>query len=51
VEVRKPTLRIVEYRHSVTAKYVIEGARINGKAQAVFFRDEALRRRPQFPEQ
>jgi hypothetical protein len=37
VEVRKPTLRIVEHRHSATAKYVIEGARVNGKRRRYFF--------------
>jgi len=35
--VRYPTLRIVEYRHSATAKYVIEGVRVNGKRQRKFF--------------
>jgi hypothetical protein len=34
---RRPTLRIVEYRHSATAKYVIEGVRVNGKRQRKFF--------------
>jgi integrase len=30
-------LRIVEYHHSATAKYVIEGARVNGKRRRYFF--------------
>jgi integrase len=34
---RRPTLRIVEYRHSATAKYVIEGVRVNGKRKRFFF--------------
>jgi integrase len=34
-------LRIVEYRHSPTAKYVIEGVRVNGKRKRLFFRTEA----------
>jgi integrase len=34
---RRPQLRIVEYRHSVTAKYVIEGVRVNGKRKRLFF--------------
>ena len=34
---RRPTLRIVEYHHSATAKYVIEGVRVNGKRQRKFF--------------
>jgi integrase len=38
---RHPQLRIVEYRHSPTAKYVIEGVRVNGKRQRLFFRTEA----------
>jgi integrase len=37
---RRPTLRIVEYRHSATAKYVIEGVRVNGKRQRKFFATE-----------
>src|SRR6516164_6671736 len=37
---RRPTLRIVEYRHSATAKYVIEGVRINGKRKRLFFATE-----------
>jgi integrase len=39
--VRHPQLRIVEYRHSATAKYVIEGVRVNGKRKRLFFRTEA----------
>jgi integrase len=38
---RHPQLRIVEYRHSATAKYVIEGVRVNGKRKRLFFRTEA----------
>jgi integrase len=38
--VRYPTLRIVEYRHSATAKYVIEGVRVNGKRKRLFFATE-----------
>jgi hypothetical protein len=34
---RRPQLRIVEYHHSATAKYVIEGARVNGKRRQYFF--------------
>jgi hypothetical protein len=30
-------LHIVEYHHSATAKYVIEGARVNGKRRRYFF--------------
>jgi integrase len=37
---RRPTLRIVEYRHSATAKYVIEGVRVNGKRKRLFFATE-----------
>ena len=37
---RRPTLRIVEYRHSATAKYVIEGVRVNGKRKRLFFASE-----------
>jgi integrase len=36
--VRRPQLRIVEYHHSATAKYVIEGVRVNGKRKRLFFR-------------
>ncbi len=35
---RRPQLRIVEYHHSATAKYVIEGVRVNGKRKRLFFR-------------
>jgi integrase len=38
---RRPRLRIVEYRHSPTAKYVIEGVRVNGERKRLFFRTEA----------
>ena len=34
---RRLQLRIVEYHHSATAKYVIEGARVNGKRRRYFF--------------
>jgi hypothetical protein len=30
-------LRIVEYRHSASSKYVIEGGRVNGKRKRSFF--------------
>ena len=35
---RKPQLRVQEYPHSRTARYVIEGLRINGKRKRLFFR-------------
>src|SRR5258708_23953969 len=38
---RLPRLLIVEYRHSPTAKYVIEGVRVNGRRKRLFFRTEA----------
>src|SRR5258708_34544605 len=38
---RHPRLRVVEYSHSPTAKYVIEGLRDNGKRKRSFFRTEA----------
>ena len=34
---KRPTLRIVEYRHSASSKYVIEGVRVNGKRKPLFF--------------
>jgi hypothetical protein len=34
---RRAQLRIVEYRHSASSKYVIEGARVNGKRRRFFF--------------
>jgi integrase len=37
MRMRRPQLRIVEYHHSTTAKYVIEGARVNGKRRRYFF--------------
>jgi integrase len=37
LRVRRPQLRIVEYHHSATAKYVIEGVRVNGKRRRYFF--------------
>jgi integrase len=38
---RHPRLRIVEYHHSPTAKYVIEGVRVNGRRKRLFFQTEA----------
>jgi integrase len=38
---RRPQLRIVEYRHSATAKYVIEGVRVNGKRKRYFFKTKS----------
>jgi integrase len=35
---KKPKLRVKEYPHSTTARYVIEGLRINGKRRRLFFR-------------
>jgi integrase len=35
--VRRLQLRIVEYGHSATSKYCIEGVRINGKRKRLFF--------------
>jgi hypothetical protein len=37
---KRPTLRIVEYRHSASSKYVIEGVRVNGKCKRLFFPTE-----------
>jgi len=37
---RHPQLRIAEYSHSPTAKYVIEGVRVNGQRKRLFFRTE-----------
>ena len=34
-------MRIVEYHHSPTAKYVIEGVRVNGRRKRLFFQTEA----------
>jgi integrase len=36
--VKKPTLRVKEYLHSTTARYVIEGLRVGGKRKRLFFR-------------
>jgi hypothetical protein len=38
---RKPSLRVVEYKHSATHPYVIEGYRINGKRRRLFFRTKS----------
>jgi integrase len=38
---RRPQLHIVEYRHSATAKYVIEGVRVNGKRRRYFFKTKS----------
>ena len=35
---RKPTLRIVPYRHSATSTFVVEGLRIDGKRVRKFFK-------------
>jgi integrase len=39
--VKKPQLRVKEYPHSLTARYVLEGLRINGKRKRLFFRTKA----------
>src|SRR5258708_1214721 len=41
VRVRKPKLRVKEYRHSTTTPWVIEGLRIDGKRKRLFFRTRA----------
>jgi hypothetical protein len=41
VRVKKPQLRIQAYTHSPTARYVIEGLRVNGKRKRLFFRTKA----------
>jgi integrase len=38
MRVRKPKLCVKEYRHSSTARYVIEGLRMGGKRKRLFFR-------------
>ena len=38
---KKPQLRVKEYPHSLTARFVIEGLRINGKRKRLFFRTKA----------
>lgn len=38
---KKPQLRVKEYPHSTTARYVIEGLRVNGKRKRLFFRTKA----------
>ena len=35
---KKPVLRVKAYPHSPTARYVIEGLRVNGKRRRLFFR-------------
>jgi integrase len=35
---RRPTLKVVEYKHSKTGRWVIEGIRVQGKRQRRFFR-------------
>src|ERR1700693_2417752 len=35
---RRPTLRVVEYKHSKTARWVIEGIRVKGKRKRLFFK-------------
>jgi integrase len=39
--VRKPQLRVKEYPHSPTARWVIEGVRVEGKRKRLFFRTRA----------
>jgi integrase len=39
--VRIPKLRVKEYPHSPTARYVIEGLRVGGKRKRLFFRTRA----------
>src|SRR6516164_7881183 len=41
MRVRIPKLRVKEYSHSPTARYVIEGLRIDGKRKRLFFRTRA----------
>jgi integrase len=41
LRVKKPQLRVKEYPHSLTARYVIEGLRVNGKRRRLFFRTKA----------
>jgi integrase len=38
MRMKKPTLRVKEYLHSSTARYVIEGLRVGGKRKRLFFR-------------
>ena len=38
---KKPQLRVKEYPHSLTARFVIEGLRVNGKRRRLFFRTKA----------
>ena len=38
---RIPKLRVKEYPHSITARYVIEGLRVGGKRKRLFFRTRA----------
>jgi integrase len=39
--VRKPQLRVVAYHNSPTARFVVEGLRVNGKRKRLFFRSKA----------
>ena len=41
MRVKKPQLRVKEYPHSLTARFVIEGLRVNGKRKRLFFRTKA----------
>jgi integrase len=41
MRVRIPKLRVKEYPHSPTARYVIEGLRVQGKRKRFFFRTKA----------
>jgi integrase len=41
MRVRIPKLRVKEYPHSPTARYVIEGLRVQGKRKRLFFRTRA----------
>ena len=37
---RRPNLKVVEYKHSKTARWVIEGIRVNGKRRRLFFKTQ-----------
>jgi integrase len=41
LRVKKPQLRVKTYPHSATARYVIEGLRVNGKRKRLFFRTKS----------
>jgi integrase len=41
LRVKKPQLRVKAYPHSATARYVIEGLRVNGKRKRLFFRTKS----------